>query len=84
MGTNKVLVGRPGLGSPLVDATKIEVRGEDEGLVVDAGGYGNQGEKVRIVRDEQGKVAEVWLGGAKNVPEKVLAEQVKARYGKSG
>jgi hypothetical protein len=81
MGTNKVFVGRPALGNPLVDATEIEVTGTDEGMIVEAGGYGNYGEKVRIVRDDKGKITEVWLGGGRNVPEEVLAEQVKARYG---
>lgn len=78
-GGNKVLVARPALMNPLVDATETEVDG-DEGVIVMAGGYGSHGEKAKLVRDGQGKVVEVQLGGAKNVLEETLVEEVKARY----
>jgi Beta-lactamase len=77
---NRVLVATPGFFNPLMDATEIEVLGEDRGRVALAGGFGSHGEEARLVRDGEGRVVEVWIGGGRGVPESVAAAEVGAAY----
>ena len=77
---NRVLVATPGFFNPLMDATEIEVLGEDRGRVALAGGFGSHGEEARLVRDGEGRVVEVWIGGGHGVPEAVAAAEVGAAY----
>ena len=54
-----------------MDASEIEVLGDDRRRVALAGGYASHGEEARLVRDGEGRVVEVWIGG---VPESAAAK----------
>jgi CubicO group peptidase (beta-lactamase class C family) len=84
MGDDRVLVALPAYWNPLMDAAEIEVLGPDHGRVALASGYGSHGEKVRLVRDAAGQVAELRIGGGRAVPEAVAAEEVRALYPAGG
>jgi CubicO group peptidase (beta-lactamase class C family) len=77
---DRVLVGNPGFLNPLMEASEIEVLGEDRGRVAFAAGYGSHGEEVRLVRDGEGRVVEVRIGGGRGVPEPVAASEAGALY----
>jgi hypothetical protein len=77
---DRVLVANPAFLNPLMEASEIEVLGEDRGRVASAAGYGSHGEEARLVRDGGGRVVEVLIGGARGVPEAVAAAEVDARY----
>ncbi len=77
---DRVLVANPAFLNPLMEASEIEVLGEDRGRVASAAGYGSHGEEARLVRDGGGRVVEVYIGGARGVPEAVAAAEVDARY----
>jgi hypothetical protein len=76
----RVLVANPAFWNPLMDASEIELVAEDRGRVVLAGGYGSHGEPARLVRDAEGRVVEVWIGGGRGVPEAQAAAEIAARY----
>jgi CubicO group peptidase (beta-lactamase class C family) len=78
----KVLVARPDDFNPFVDASELAVRGRDEGWIKLAGGFDNQGEPVRLVRNSRGAVLEFWLGGVRFLPETKVAKEMTARYEK--
>jgi CubicO group peptidase (beta-lactamase class C family) len=78
---NLVLVGNPHATNPLLDATEIEVTGRDTGCVALAGGSGNHGEAVGLTRNKAGKVTEVRFAGSKGRPAKIVAAEMKRRYG---
>jgi CubicO group peptidase (beta-lactamase class C family) len=77
---DRVLVASPGFLNPLMEVSEIEVLGEDRGRVASAGGYGSHGEEARLVRDGEGRVVEVRIGGGRGVPEAVAAAEVGALY----
>ena len=54
--------------------------GTGRGQITLAGGYANHGEPVRLLRDTQGRATELWLGGAKLLPEAALARELLRRY----
>lgn len=76
-----VLVCPPGMFNPFMDAGEIAVTGTDEGTIRLAGGFANHGEAARLVRGDDGRVAEVWLGGSKLLPETAIATELVERYG---
>jgi len=78
-----VLVAAPGMVNPFQDASEIAVTGPDAGTIRLAGGFANHGETARLVRDGDGRVAEVWLGGGKYLPEAAIAEELVRRYDRS-
>lgn len=95
VGGRKVLIAWPGVMNPLVDAVELEVDVEqdrsgdkpagtvgDHAKITKAAGYGSFGEEARLVRNDEGKVVELWLGSSKNLPEKDAIEDAKARYPK--
>jgi D-alanyl-D-alanine carboxypeptidase len=63
-----------------MDASEIEVLGDDRGRVALAGGYASHGEEARLVRDGEGRIVEVWIGGGRGVPESVAAAEMDAVY----
>ncbi len=77
---DRVLVASPVFLNPLMEASEIEVLGEDRGRIAFAGGYGSHGEEARLVRDGGGRVVELRIGGARGVPEAVAAAEVGALY----
>jgi hypothetical protein len=78
---NKVLMVGPGMGNPIADAGEFHITGRDEGRIAVADGYSSYGEAVRRVRTASKKVAEIWLGPSRLVPEGKLANEMRARYG---
>lgn len=77
---DRVLVAIPAFLNPLMEVSEIEVLGEDRGRVASAPGYGSHGEEARLVRDGEGRVVEVRIGGGRGVPEAVAAAEVGALY----
>jgi D-alanyl-D-alanine carboxypeptidase len=65
----KTLVATPAFFNPFMDATQIKGR-----RIVLAGGYANHGERARLGRKE------VWLGGTRYLPERVVARELERRY----
>jgi CubicO group peptidase (beta-lactamase class C family) len=78
---NLVLVGNPHATNPFLDATEIAVTGRDTGRIALAGGSGNHGEPVGLIRNKAGKVTEVRFAGGKGLPEKIVAAEMERRYG---
>lgn len=76
-----VVVASPGLINPFLDASEIAVTAPDQGTIRLAGGYASHGEGARLVRDRQGRVREVWIGGTKFVAEARAKAELKRRYG---
>ena len=81
---DKVMVAAPGLLSPFLDASEITVTSKDRGKITLAPGGGAHGQGVRRVRNKEGEVAEVWLGGGKGLPEADLAREMRDRYEAQG
>jgi CubicO group peptidase (beta-lactamase class C family) len=80
---NKVLAGAPFMGNhPFLDASEIEVTGRDQGRIVLAGGYGSHGEAVRRMRNEAGKVGEIWFASGRFVARRQAAAELSRRYGR--
>jgi len=76
----KVLVAHPDDSNPFADANELAVRGKDEGWIKLAGGFENQGEAARLIRNSRGAVREVWLGGVKLLPEAKVVKEMAARF----
>ncbi len=70
----------PGLTAPFTDATELSVRGRHKATMSQANGFASFGEEARLVRDAQGRISELWLGGARSVPEAVASREVQRRY----
>jgi hypothetical protein len=81
---NKVLMVAPAMGNPVADAGEFQITGRDEGRIAVADGYSSYGEAVRRVRTASNRVAEIWLGPSKLVPEAELAKEMTARYANPG
>jgi D-alanyl-D-alanine carboxypeptidase len=79
----KVVVGAPSLPNPFTDASEISVSGADRGRISLANGLARHGEDVRRVRGRDGKVDEVWMGGACFLREDAAAAELEQRYGGS-
>jgi len=79
---DKIFVATPALLNPFTDASEITVAARDRGRIALAGGFASHGEQARLVRGGRGKVIEVWLGGAKLLPEATVAREMAARYEK--
>lgn len=77
----KVLLAMPDLADPFLKVPELEVTGPDQARIVEAGAFHNHGEAARLLRDAEGRVAAVRVGGGTLVPEAVLAEELGARYG---
>jgi CubicO group peptidase (beta-lactamase class C family) len=77
---NKVLATGPGFWNPIGEASELEITRRDAGTVKLANGFANHGEPVRRVRNKQGRVTEVWLGGVKLSTEGQVAATMQRRY----
>jgi hypothetical protein len=78
---DKVVIADPALGNPFMDAGEITPAGRESGRISLTHGYASYGEGVRRFRGAGGKVAELWLGGAKLLPEAKLTAEMERRYG---
>jgi CubicO group peptidase (beta-lactamase class C family) len=77
---SKVLVARPDLFNPFLDAAEIAVRSANEGRIALAGGYASHGEPARLARDRRGAIVEVQLGGTRFRAERSVAREMASRY----
>jgi D-alanyl-D-alanine carboxypeptidase len=77
----KVIASAPALNPPLAEVSDITVTGLDSGKVVRASGFGSPGEPVTRVRDAEGEVCEIWIGGVKFISEIAFAEESATSYG---
>jgi D-alanyl-D-alanine carboxypeptidase len=77
---HKVMIAAPELLNPFSGAEEITVSAKDKGVISLAGGYGSHGEDARLVRGRDGKVRDVWLGGARLVSESRIKTEMKKRY----
>ena len=78
---DRVVVAWPVQLDPFMDASEIEVTGRDKGTITVAGGFANFGEQARLIRRKPGgRVAEVYLTGARLRDEAQSAKEVTDRY----
>ena len=82
--SGKVLVSAPSLFNPFLDASEITVSAKDKGKITQAPGGGSFGQGVRRVRDKEGEVTELWLGGTKFLSEAEVAKEMRERYEAGG
>jgi D-alanyl-D-alanine carboxypeptidase len=78
---NKVLATPPVLHPPLSEVSEITVTGLDAGLITRAPGFNQAGEAASRVRDADGEIAQIWLGGVRLTAEFAFAEEAAGRYG---
>lgn len=76
---NKVVLAAPSALFPFTNVGELQVSKRDLAHISRADGYGSFGEPVRRVR-KRGKVAEVWLGSTKCIPERELGKELRSRY----
>lgn len=74
---DRVLVGAPGLLKPLLKVPELEMTGEDEARIAEAGAFASYGEPVRRLR-KAGKVVSVRLAGMTLLTEAALAKELAA------
>ena len=78
---DKVVVAHPDLANPFEEAAEITVSGRDRGRLALANGFDSHGEEVRRLRNRQGDVIGVRLGGGEYRSEARLAAEMEKRYG---
>jgi CubicO group peptidase (beta-lactamase class C family) len=76
-----VLSGNPHAGNPFMDATELKVTGRDKATMSVAAGYASHGETVRRVRNQSGKVTELWWAATRMVPEARIVAEMQRKYG---
>ena len=76
---SKVVLAMPSTLFPFANAGELRVGKRDLAQISRSEGFGSFGEPVRRVR-KRGKVAEVWLGSTKCIPEAELGKEIKSRY----
>jgi hypothetical protein len=77
---DKVLVARPALSTPFMNATELRIENRDQTRIDVAEGYGSHGEPVRCVRTKSGRIAELWLSATRLVREDELRAEMSAHY----
>ena len=77
---DRVLIAAPGQLNPFAVADEISVTAKDRGVISLSGGYHIHGEAAHLVRGQGGKVREIWLGGARMVPERRMKAEMKRKY----
>ncbi|MDB5479646.1 MAG: serine hydrolase [Caulobacteraceae bacterium] len=77
---DKVFLATPAMPNPLMKATELTPTGPDEARISQAGAFASYGEPARLVRGEDGQVAEVMIAGGRLVSEAVLAAELTGRY----
>ena len=77
---DKVFLATPATGNPLMKAGELTVTNPDEARISQAGAFASYGEPARLIRGEDGQVAEVMIAGSRLVSEAVLAAELTGRY----
>lgn len=78
---DRVVAAAPGRLDPFSGVDEITVTARDRGVISQADGYASHGEGARLVRGPSGRPREVWLGGARLVPEARAKAELNKRYG---
>ncbi len=78
--SDHVAVAAPAFTNPFSGASEIKVAGNDGGWIHLSGGFGNHGESARLVRNNKGKVQEVWIGGTRLLTEARAKAELKRKY----
>jgi D-alanyl-D-alanine carboxypeptidase len=76
----KVLLASPEMPNPFFKVAELTVTERDEARIREAGAFASYGEPVRLVRTDDGVVAQVLIGGFRTVTEAALAKEVNHRY----
>ncbi len=76
----KVVVAQPGFYNPFMDASELAPGEDGVAMITKAGGFGHQGETVRLERDKKGKTVAVWLAGHRMIPQAAMVKEARARY----
>ena len=76
-----VVVTSPDHVNPFMDPREIALSSNDHGTIRHAGGFDNYGEAAHLVRDGDGRVVEVWLGGMRHVAEHQASAELKQQFG---
>ncbi len=79
---DKVLLALPGAATPFLKVGELAVTGRDKAKIAQSGAFGSYGEPVRRERDKRGKVRAVKIASGRLEPERVLAKELIARYGR--
>jgi D-alanyl-D-alanine carboxypeptidase len=53
----------------------------DSGTILKTSSFGSPGEPVRRVRDRNGRIVEVWIGGIRLMAPRAVNAEMKSRYG---
>jgi hypothetical protein len=77
----RIEVFSPVLYPPFSEASEVTLTGADRGVVTRAPETDRFGEAVRRVRDSNGTVTEVWIGGSRLLTEEALKSEILTRYG---
>ena len=77
---DKVFLANPAMSNPFLKVGELTVAGSDAGHISQAGAFASFGEPARLIRGEDGQVAEVMIGGGRLVSEAVLAAELTGRY----
>jgi CubicO group peptidase (beta-lactamase class C family) len=77
---DKVVLATPAMSSPLLKASELTFTGPDEARISQAGAFASFGEPARLIRGEDGRVAEVMIAGGRLVSEAAMAAELTKRY----
>lgn len=80
---DKVFLATPAMANPLLKAGELTVTDPDQARISEAGAFASYGEGARLIRGEDGQVAEVMIAGSRLVTEAVLTAELTDRYGNS-
>ncbi|MBZ6074811.1 serine hydrolase domain-containing protein [Microvirga puerhi] len=76
----RVLAASPYTFWPFGEVSEAEMTDRDNGVLVQGSGFNSIHEPLRRVRDEAGKVREVWIGGSRLIDEAALRKEMLDRY----
>ena len=75
-----VFLATPAMSNPFMKAAELTVAGPDEARISQASAFASYGEPARLIRGEDGRIAEVMIAGGRLVSEAVLAVELTGRY----
>lgn len=78
---HRVVTASPYSFGPFTDCSEAEMTDRDNGVFVQGSGFNSIREPLRRVRDANGTVREVWIGGNRLIEEDALRQEMNARYG---
>jgi len=79
---DKVLLAMPDAVTPFLKVGELSVTGKDRAKIAQSGAFGSYGEPVQRERDKRGKVRAVKIASGRMEPERALAKELIARYGR--